>query len=265
MRWVILMAVVALAGCAGPRNPSFPVTSGEARDAIAEMERHPKALARPLVVIGGFLDLNVSPPLFAHFFRGVTSQDALIIPVSVGTCGSFDECRAKVIAAVDRASPSGDPNWTSEVDVVGASLGGLVARYAAAPPRNGAAARRLKVTRLFTISSPHSGATLARSVGFTDFHRDMQPGSAFLKRLAGEDAAAKYELVAYVHLGDEIVGEQYAAPPGKTAYWLANDSILPPHGAAMLDRRILADIARRLRGEEALTRLSAAPLPAKGA
>jgi hypothetical protein len=64
-----------------------------------------------------------------------------------------------------------------------------------------------------------------------------------------------------VHLGDEIVGQQYAALPGQTAYWLPNDSLLLPHPAAMVDDRILADIARQLRGEPGFTRPPPAPLP----
>src|SRR5438309_438158 len=158
------LLLLAHAGCAAqPANPSFPITYDDADKAIDEMRAHPKPLTRPLVVIGGFLDPNVSPPLFAHRFRTLTGEGT-IVPVSVGLCGSFDECRQKVIDAVDRACPTGDPSFTTEVDVVGASLGGLVGRYAAAPSRDPAHPRRLTVARLFTISSPHAGATLAEHV-----------------------------------------------------------------------------------------------------
>lgn len=269
--------LVHLAGCAAPVNPAFPVTVDQAHRAIDKMRADRWPLPRPLVVIGGFLDPNVSPPLFAHFFDGV-SRDATIIPVSVGTCGSFDECRQTVIAAVDRACPSSDPVWTTQVDVVGASLGGLVARYAAAPlltrapspfstPAPGGqggknnVARRLNIGRLFTISSPLAGARLANVVGFADFHRDMQDDSEFLQYLSGEDRHARYQLICYVHLDDEIVGDHRAAPPGSNPYWLANDSILAPHFAAMIDERILADIALRLRGEPAFSHPPPTPVP----
>jgi hypothetical protein len=251
-----------LTGCysAQPINPSFPVSFDEARDALNEMRANPRRLPRPLVIVGGFMDPNVSPPLFDNFFRGVTG-DTRMVTVSIGFCTSFDECRKRIIDAVDEAYPSADPQWTTEVDVVGASLGGLASRYAAAPSNDPAHPRRLRIARLFSISSPHAGATLAEKVALTDFHRDMRPGSAFLKRVAEADAQAKYELYPYVHLGDEIVGEQYAAPPGVNPFWLSNLPLIQAHAGAMIDPRILADISRRLRGELPFTKLPAVGLP----
>jgi pimeloyl-ACP methyl ester carboxylesterase len=257
---VLGLGICLVGGCASPTNPSFPVTSNQANQAIAQMRANPVALQRPLVIIGGFADFNVSPPLFDNFFKGLT-RDSRIIPVSVGLCGNFADCRQTVIDAVQKACPSDDPNWTTEVDVVGASLGGLVGRYAAVPSRDPAHPRRLRVARLFTISSPLSGATLANAIALTQFHRDIKPGSPFLKALAASDAEARYQTYSYVHLGDEIVGQQYAALPGHTPYWLANDSLLLPHPAAMMDSRILADIARHLRNEPTFSRPPPAPLP----
>jgi hypothetical protein len=251
-------------GCAaGPRNPSFLVSYAEANRAIDEMRDHPKALQRPLVVIGGFGDPNVSPPLFEHCFRSMTGRGK-IIPVSIGFCQSFEDCRRKVIEAVEKACPSGDPTWTAEVDVVGASLGGLVARYAAAPTSDAGTARRLRIARLFTISSPHAGSVLADQVALTQFHRDLRTGSPFMVKLAQSDAAAGYALFAYVHLKDEIVGPANAAPPGATPYWLAGPAILPAHGTAMFDPRILADIGRHLRGETPFITPPPTPLPVAG-
>jgi pimeloyl-ACP methyl ester carboxylesterase len=171
-----------------------------------------------------------------------------------------------VLAAVERAAPSGaEAEWTAEVDVVGASLGGLVARYAAAPPQSSEGNRkRLRIARLFTISSPHDGANLAESVALTQFHRDLRPNSAFLRRLAESDPHPTYELYPYVHLGDEIVGEQHAAPAGTNPLWLSNPPLAPAHLSAMLDERILADISRRLRGEEPLSHPPSPPLPGAG-
>ena len=250
-------------GCSNapaPTNPSFPVTFSEARVALDRMAAHPRPLDRPLVVIGGFLDPNVSPPLYKLHFQRLTNDDR-IVTVSVGLCGSFAECRQKVVEAVDRAYPSSDPTWTTEVDVVGASLGGLVARYAAAPSDDPAKPRRLKIARLFSISSPQSGATLANTLGFTQYHRDMRPGSPFMQALAAHDAQATYQLYPYVRLKDEIVGEQYAAPPNRVPLWLPNPPLTLAHAGAMADPRILADIAKRLRGELSLAVMPPAPLP----
>jgi hypothetical protein len=256
-----LILLATLTGCeAEPVNPSFAITPDQAHQAIAQMRAHPRPLPRPLVLVGGFWDFNVSPTLFNSYFKGVTSHPQ-IIEVSLGTCGSFAECRQKIIAAVDSACPDQDTNFTTEVDVVGASMGGLAARFAAAPSPDASHPRRLKIARLFTISSPHSGAKLAEAMPMNNLVRDMQPGSKFVKTLAAEDAQAKYQLIPYVHLEDEVVGDRYAAPPGQNAFWLPNDSMLLPHSAAMVDDRILADIARRLRDESPFTHFPAAPLP----
>jgi hypothetical protein len=252
---------LACSNAPAPTNPSFPVTFSEAREALREMSAHPRPLDRPLVVIGGFLDPNVSPPLYKWHFQRLAGGDDRIVTVSVGFCGSFDECRQKVLEAVDHAYPSTDPTWTTEVDVVGASLGGLVARYAAAPSDDPARPRRLKIARLFSISSPQSGATLATMLGFTQYHRDMRPGSPFMQSLANHDAQATYQLYPYVRLRDEIVGEQYAAPPDRDPLWLPNPPLTLSHAGAMVDERILADIGLRLRGEPPLSHEPATPLP----
>jgi pimeloyl-ACP methyl ester carboxylesterase len=210
------------------------------------------------VIIGGFLDPDLGPSTLRGFFERST-LNTTIVSVSLFTCTSFDECRKAIIDAVDQKCPSNDPHWTPEVDVVGMSMGGLAARYAAAPG-DSLAARRLRIARLFTIASPHTGATLA-SAGFTDFHRDMRAGSKFLKSLAQTDAREQYEIEPYVLLGDEIVGVQNAAPLGVTPWWLPNDSIWMSHFAALVDDRILADILKRLRGETPFTSSPPTTLP----
>ena len=263
MRRTALLYVLAalLGGCAAaPTNPSFPVTATEAHKAIDEMQHDPVKLQRPLVLVGGFLDPDISPAAFTGFFESV-SDHPLIIRVPIGFCNSFDDCRNMLIAAVDAACPPKDPTWTREVDVVGASLGGLVARYAAAPSPDPAHPRRLRIARLFTISSPLAGARLAEIGGINSFYRDIQPGSAFLNSLAAQDAHATYQLYPYVYLGDPVIGDQYAAPPGKSPFWLSNNTGFPDHWAIMTDQRVLADIARRLRDEPAFSHLPAAPLP----
>jgi hypothetical protein len=223
------------------------------------MQDNPKPLQRPLVIIGGFLDV-ISSPYYAHYFSGIT-ENTKIIPVSVGLCGSFDECRQKVLDEIQKECPSSDPEWTTKVDVIGFSLGGLVARYAAAPDDKSPHLRRLNIARLFTISSPHTGATLADYLAVTEFHRQMRPGSDFLKHLSQYDRTASYQIICYVHLHDEIVGDHHAAPYNETPYWLDNPWPLLPHFAATIDSRIIADICLRLRGEKPFTTPPPAPLP----
>lgn len=267
-RFVVLLRMTSVlsipflftACAARPQNPSFPVTFSQAGKAVDQMRSDPQPLSRPLVVIGGFGDLNISPPLFKNFFQTI-SRDSQIITVSVGLCQSFHECRHKVIEEIDKVLPTTDPDFTAEVDVVGASLGGLVARYCAAPSDDSEHPRRLKIARLFSISSPHNGATLANLIAITAYHRDLRPNSLFLQHLAEHDAEATYELYPYVRLHDELVGAKNAAPPGVDPLWLPNPPLTMAHLGAIIDVRILADIARRLRGEEPFTQFPATPLP----
>ena len=91
---------------------------------------------------------------------------------------------------------------------------------------------------------------------------DMRPGSDFLAALDADRAPGDYELLAYTRLGDLIVGAENAAPPGEEAWWVANPPLSFAHLGAANDPRILADIARRLRGEEPISTSPPSPLPA---
>ena len=258
---LFILALLGTIGCAvQPNNPSFPLEKAQAERALSVMAEHPRPLARPLLLVGGFWDFHLSTPLYRWYFHR-TSGDDRIVCVNVAFCGSFEECRRKLIEAVDEAFPNRDPQFTTEVDVVGASLGGLVARFAAAPSPDPAKPRRLRMARLFTVASPHMGATLAEKFGFTQFHDDMKPGSAFLEELARSDAAASYTVYPYVRLGDGIVGEENAAPPNQVPMWLPTPFFELSHVGAIGDPRILADIARRLRGEKPYAILPRTPLP----
>jgi hypothetical protein len=89
--------------------------------------------------------------------------------------------------------------------------------------------------------------------------QDMQRDSDFMTQLNG--APATYELFPYAALGDLTVGTENAAPPGDVPWWTAQCAAAEGHVAAALDPRILADIARRLRGEPAYATTPRAPLP----
>src|SRR6185437_9117978 len=110
-------------------------------------DRHP--LQRPLIIVTGFMDPGLSALAMRIRFGGLF-DDRRIITVQLADCYSVESCRKKVIAAVDRAFASTDAGQTTQVDVIGYSLGGVVARYAAlAPPST--AEKRLRISRLFTI------------------------------------------------------------------------------------------------------------------
>jgi len=78
------------------------------------------------------------------------------------------------------------PACTSEVDVIGVSMGGVVGRCAAAPPPAGRLGKRLKIARLFTISSPHRGAVMASLLPplIGPIQLELRKESTFLRALA---------------------------------------------------------------------------------
>ncbi|HTB62290.1 MAG TPA: hypothetical protein VK737_01770 [Opitutales bacterium] len=244
-----------------PDNPSFPLTSGGAHAAFVEMEKNPQQLPRPLVIIGGYEDPGILTTLGMQYFQLIT-KDTKLISISVANCRDFAECRARVLEEVNIACGNHDPNWTAEVDVIGISLGGLAARVAAAPSRDPATPQRLRIAHLYTLSSPLAGARVA-NLGITRFQQEIQPDSDLQKYLNAVDADPKYEITSYVHLGDEMVGQENASIPGRTPYWLPNTPLVPllPHEQMMVDERALADIGRRLRGETPYTLPKPAPFP----
>lgn len=261
----ILLLIGAFGGgCASHRNKSFDVSIADADRALKDMRAEPKALKRPLVVLGGFCDPGIASSHLTSEFRRATG-DKRVIGVSFMWCGDFDACRKEVIDAVDKAFPNSDPKWTTEVDVVGVSMGGLVGRYAAVAPPSDPEARRLRVARLFTFSTPHRGAAMATLPTLHQLQLDMRADSRFLRRLdAAESSQRKgkpYEVEPYVLLGDTIVGATNAAPEGMTPWWVPGEPLLDSHIMVMLDSRIIADVARRLRGEQPLTHGPPEPLP----
>ena len=269
----LLLAFISAGGCASAKpNPSFAVSTDDAQRALGEMRTHPKRLERPLVILSGFCDPGIASSHLRSEFKRLTGDDR-VIGVSFLFCGDFESCRRQVIEAVDKAFPSDDPNWTTEVDVVGVSMGGLVGRYAAVPTLKEPEGRRLRVARLFTISTPHRGARLAALPGWDPMHLAMRPGSPFLRRLERLEATPGgrgYEVYPYVRVGDWVVGQGNAAPVGLAPLWLPNLPLQDAHFMAFVDPRILGDIAHRLRDEAPFVagpagrKSNAAPLPGPG-
>ncbi len=141
------------------------------------------------------------------------------------------------------------------MDVIGYSMGGVVARFAAIWKE-----RPLQIARLFTISSPLIGADRANRLPLLHpLQKHLRSGSPMLAEI---NATTKdYPIFSYVRLGDEPVGIENAAVPGTVPWWLPTPAFGSPHDGAFSDPRILADITRRLRGEPALASAPAAELP----
>jgi pimeloyl-ACP methyl ester carboxylesterase len=252
-----MVLVIALHGCAGPENPSFPLTVRDAEAALRSMRDDRPPLARPLVIVGGYGD----PGFASSELRKRIAQridDERILDLSFTEEKSFDECRDHLIEAVIERFGDAGAGLTTEVDVVANSMGGLIAVHAA-DPRAGPG--RLRIARLFALSTPFRGAGMANAMPINAIVRDMQPGSAFLTRLQDSMATTDYEIIPYVRLGDVWVGTVNTAPMGEIPFWVPNRAFEPAHLTAYSDPRIQADILRRLRGEPPFTTEPRTPLP----
>ena len=259
----LVAALAAVGGCASDPlvDPSFALSYDEAERVLTTMRDASTTrptLARPIVILDGIGSWGLDAATLKR--RIADRADGSVITLAFPFEGSFDACRQKVIAAVDRAFGQGGDRATVEVDVVGLSLGGVVARFASLDdPTLG---KRLNVRRLFTIASPLQGARFANGFGWLSpirMHRDLRSTSAFYKRLASRPTT--YPVVSYSRLGDPIVGARHASMPGAGVYWLANRPFESAHGAAFDDPRIVADLLKRLRGEPSLTAATPSPLP----
>ena len=94
---------------------------------------------------------------------------------------------------------------------------------------------------------------------------DLRRGSQFLRTLSANEDPSSYELYSYVRLGDALVGTANASPPGRQAWWVPTPPLEDAHLTAFRDPRIVADIARRLRGEEPFATDPPQPLPGRRA
>ncbi len=168
----------------------------------------------------------------------------------------FESAAAYAVRLISERFPSPDTGATVEVDVVGISMGGLIARLAATPR---ASSPRLRIARLFTLGTPHRGAKVAHLIRPDPTVRDMRPGSAFLQQLDDALPRAEYELTCYARLGDSWVGARNTAPPGQDPIWIRGPRFMS-HVTISSDALIITDIARRIRNEPPLP-VRASPPP----
>ena len=245
-------------------NPDFRPPQGGIATEWERMRGSPTGLARPLVVMSGWRAPRWPVAALARRMRRlVGAPREMVLPVSFTWCWSFWAAAAKAARAVEERWPSEESEETVEVDVIGVSMGGIVARCAAmgrARPSGQSSGtswhKRLRIARLFTLASPHRGARLAEWIAVDGTARDMRPGCGFL---CGLDRAERdYDLVCYARLNDWWVGATRAAPAGQEPIW-QDAYTLWSHQAITLDPLISTDLARRLRGEEPLGRSSRPP------
>lgn len=251
-------------------NPAFLATTAEINTAREHMLTTPVGVQRPVVVLSGFRSPPGSSAALAGQIRKLTGADqGQVRYLSYMWSDTVEGPARKVAAFVEGHWPSDDPAWTTEVDVVAISMGGLVARTAAAEPelRDEPGGKRLNIHTLYTLASPHRGAILADRIAVDTASRSMVAGSDFLQDLddawtsthpGGADSQAAYEIVPYAVLRDRWVGATRSAPIGQEPIWVPGRLIFSHHLVGF-NRRIQTDLARRLRGEEPLAQPSEPP------
>ena len=219
------------------------------------MKREPAPLERPVLVIGGYLDPGLAASHVARTLRNLTGDERIY---SVATLGSedFDDARRRLFEFLHNALPD---QASGAFDVVGISMGGLVARYAASglpdisaqdSGRPHSPSDRLRIVRLFSIATPHRGARMADDRALHRLQQQMHLDSDFMARLGAQSTSLDYKIIPYVRLDDAVVGVENSAPLGMNPWWVSNRPLEGAHTQAFSDPRILADIARHLRGEK---------------
>ncbi len=254
---VIASSHVGCISLEGP-DPAFSVSIDESRSALKEIRDEPLALERPLVVSGGYLDPGTATSRVMERFKKLTSTPELIIGTPYFSVATMETARQRLVEKVEARFPSDDPVWTSEVDIIGISMGGLVARYAEMD--NGGEHKRLRINCLFTLSTPHRGARFAQFPWFDAKHQCMRKGSEFIQMMEQSAGEIEYELLTYVRLGDLVVGAENASPEGVPVRWIPNEVFGFSHLGVQNDPRLTLEIIRRLRGEEPAAG-EPAPLP----
>jgi pimeloyl-ACP methyl ester carboxylesterase len=222
-------------------NPAFEVPAAAIKGLAAAVKagvRSPAPPPRPLIILSGYHSPIIPALTLASLLRtfGAASRSNTLAISYLGS-RRVETAAERAMAAITRRGWNHEP-----VDVVGISMGGIVARLLAAD-------HGLKVQRLFTLASPHQGAIITRWIKPDPAAYELAPGSPLLTRLDTCLPASIPELTCYALLRDWLVGAQQTAPAGHTSLWLDVDRIIArpiSHFSITSDRRIVGDLALRL-------------------
>ncbi|HVW40203.1 MAG TPA: alpha/beta fold hydrolase [Amycolatopsis sp.] len=154
-----------------------------------------EAAARPLVVLPGLAD-NTS--IFTELKQALESCGAG--PVVSFSYGWLDDVRVAAARLADQIEQLCTVTRSDSVDIVGHSLGGLIARYYV--QRLGGHPR---VGTLITIATPHGGTIAARLPSPLPVTRQLRPGSDLLLELAEPAPGCATDFVAFCGSADELI------------------------------------------------------------
>lgn len=249
---LIIAGVISIGSCTTVYvdGQSILLTPAEIYEKRQELKQGPIELQRPVVVLSGY---HAWPTMAGRLKERIAmlteGNEDRVISVAYTFKGDFNDMVPHAIREIEKRFPSDDPDETIEVDVIGISAGGLVARAAALPlADNDPRPKRLKINRLFTMGSPHRGAILAEKIALDAAAKDMIRGSAFLTRLDEALPEIDYEIYPYTNLNDTWVGATRASPVGMVPYWTGGRKMFSHFGVSD-NWMFILDIAMRLRGE----------------
>jgi triacylglycerol lipase len=129
-----------------------------------------------------------------------------------------------------------------QVDIIGHSMGGVVARYYLCL---GAGKTRGRVRSLVTLGSPHGGSIFS-GFGVGQPNKQLRPRAAFLQRLAAAHIPSGSTVVAIWSRADALVGTaEQARWPGAEEVVFDNLG----HISLLYSRRVVAEILNRIARE----------------
>ncbi|MEV7531217.1 alpha/beta fold hydrolase [Streptomyces hydrogenans] len=151
---------------------------------------------RPVVLLHGFVDnrsvfLLLRRTLARHGRDQVSSLN--YSPLTCDLRTAAEALGRRIDAVLDRTG-------RTEVDLVGHSLGGLIARYYV--QRLGGDAR---VRTLVTLGTPHAGTAVAPLADAHPVVRQMRPGSEVLRELAAPAPGCRTRFVSFWSDLDQIM------------------------------------------------------------
>ncbi|MDQ0992576.1 triacylglycerol lipase [Streptomyces sp. V3I7] len=174
--------------------------------------------APPVVLLHGFIDNRSVFVLLRRSLAQHSGQRVESLNYSPLTC----DIRAAAELLGRHIEEICERTGSTRVDIVGHSLGGLIARYYA--QRLGGDAR---VRTLVTLGTPHSGTRVAPLANAHPIVRQMRPGSDVLEELAGPAPGCRTHFVSF---------------------WSDLDSVMEPLEAARLDHPDLMTLNVRVSG-----------------
>lgn len=252
------------------QNPAVTTSPRDVERAIAEMLASKKSLARPVLILNGYH--GWSGLAYSHRDRLATltsknRDDFLAVSYAFAT--DIIDASTRVLNAVQERWADANGN-VPQLDVLGISMGGLVARWCAMSPdaraklpvvagqrggRSGSTPRlQLDIARLFTFASPHRGAILADKIAPDPAGQAMKTDSKFVAAMNDEEVVRQTrigEMICYTQLRDTWVGARNTSPPGVHPCWVDGPPLFA-HFTAARNPIVFADVARQLRNEPRL-------------